>query len=67
MIARAIVSCTVEVEISGWGPDVTLAQIMNQASRKAVDVLREHLDDPGIRVAATKSVRVMIVEDEDDT
>jgi len=56
----AVVELTVEVEAHSWGPDYTIEQAVDQATREATDKLRKALSpNGGFRVLKATAVRVV--------
>ena len=59
-LAYAVVEITVEVKAQNWGPECTVEQAVEQATREATDKLRNVLSkDNGMRVLKAKAVRVI--------
>lgn len=54
------VELAVEVQCGAWGPDCTIEQAVNQATREATDKLRGALSgDTTVRVVKAKAARVI--------
>lgn len=59
-LAYAVVELTVEVQVHNWGPEHTVVQAVEQATREATDKLRNALSqNGGIRVIEATAVRVI--------
>lgn len=59
-LSYAVVEITVEIQTQAWGPECTIEQAVDQATRDATDKLRNALSQHGgIRVLKAKAVRVI--------